>query len=198
VKFVSLILTTILVSCGYQNSPEESCNFYQNRHRQRVSWNSKLPIALYMHSSFPPEYAITLKNAMDRWSQAMDRTMFYMAGSANGDAMPSRDGTSVVYWLNEWEALKSNEQGRTTIYWDGSQIYEADIRINNKNFKFSISDYGEDGTVDLESLLVHELGHVLGLGHNSAYESVMNAHLANTAIRRDPQVTDMDSMRCEY
>lgn len=49
-------------------------------------------------------------------------------------------------------------------------IYEADIFFNS-SFVFSVSPQGEAGRVDLESIALHELGHVLGLGHSAIGET---------------------------
>ncbi|MBK7843247.1 MAG: matrixin family metalloprotease [Bdellovibrionales bacterium] len=105
----------------------------------------------------------------------------------------------MIYWLRQWESDRRTEQARTTVYWTGSRIYEADIRVNAQNFLF----YNGDGSeifsgVDLVSLMVHEFGHVLGLSHNEAAASVMATTLASGTLRRVPSKTDLDSIHCEY
>jgi hypothetical protein len=49
-------------------------------------------------------------------------------------------------------------------------IYEADIFFNT-SFMFSVSAGGQSGRIDLESLALHELGHLLGLGHSAIGET---------------------------
>lgn len=52
---------------------------------------------------------------------------------------------------------------------DGA-IVEADIYFNAV-FPWSVSESGEPGRFDLESIAVHEIGHLLGLGHSAIGET---------------------------
>ena len=49
-------------------------------------------------------------------------------------------------------------------------IVEADVFFNTR-FPWSVSPQGEAGRVDLESVVLHELGHLLGLGHSAIGET---------------------------
>lgn len=49
-------------------------------------------------------------------------------------------------------------------------IAEADIFFNSR-FAFSVSPNGQPDRVDLESIVLHELGHLLGLGHSAIGET---------------------------
>jgi hypothetical protein len=49
-------------------------------------------------------------------------------------------------------------------------IVEADVFFNTR-FTWSVSPQGEAGRVDLESVALHELGHLLGLGHSALGET---------------------------
>ena len=199
--FVGLSLIAGVSACSRKLAPETSCNFVQNSELQRVSWGEKTPVKLYIHQSVDPKYWPAIEAAVQTWNNEIPgRDLFKIEGTGvTGSGTPSRDGYSIIYMMNTWEADKPNEQARTTIYWTGSQIYEADIRINAHNFNFNYqSTSGTFYGVDLQSLVLHELGHVLGLAHAPSTGSVMAASLASGLERRDPAPSDINDLRCEY
>lgn len=129
----------------------------------------------------------------------MGREMFVIEeANVQGPPEPTQDGKSTIYWMDHWEPELSTQQARTTLYWIGSQIYEADIRVNSANFGFNFDVREPSGFVDLESLLIHELGHVLGLAHDVTPGSVMNIWLNEGQSRRKFLASNLNSLQCEY
>lgn len=200
----ALLLSVFTVAaCSRRLSPEPSCNFVQNPDLQRVSWNFETPVRLYFHKSMPldtyPEMQSVIREVVDEWNQAVGREILRIeAFNVAGSDVPSKDGYSTVYWMNNWESGKSLEQARTTIYWSGAQIYEADVKINAKDHTYYVGHEESFTGVDFKSLLIHELGHVLGLAHNPTAQSVMNVSLNNGVDRRALGKIDLESIKCEY
>lgn len=187
------------MSCAQNIEPQDSCNFVQNSQGQRVSWKRHLPIALYVHESFPQDYYEALKRAAARWDHDLRRQVFHFLGVNSGaNDGGTKDQRSVIYFMHDWDSDHSVEQARTTIYWTGDLIQEADIRVNAFRFSFFSGDEKQPGKIDMESLMVHELGHVLGLQHNSASPSVMAPSLHEEELRREPRGVDLASVQCEY
>lgn len=93
-----------------------------------------------------------------------------LAGTVS--AVSGDDGTSGVYWHDtawppaEAPTLVPGALAQTLVRTDGNGvIYDADIHVNGKDYVWSLD--GRAGTVDARSVLVHELGHFLGLGHST-------------------------------
>lgn len=188
----------LLVNCGTKREAQPACGFVQNVYGERISWKDSSAIPLYVHESFPAAMLPALQKAMGRWDQALGRTVFRIMQTGYQSPGPTQDGMNVVYWLKTWEANKSTEQARTSVYWVGDQIKEADIRINNKNFTFYLDRAIAPADVHLESLLVHELGHVLGLKHRDEAGSVMATYLASQTMRTVVSAKDLQELKCEY
>lgn len=186
-----------LQACGVKPAPEESCNFVQNADLQRVSWGSGTPVVMYIDESVPSVYRDAVKRAAATWNNDIGREVIKIGGVTKMSG-PAQDGANVIYFLDSWESDRTNEQARTTVYWAGTRIYEADIRVNNRDFNFFWGNDPVGGRVDIESLILHEMGHVLGLGHSTTAKSVMAKSLPSATLRRDLSTDDLSSIRCEY
>ena len=188
----------MLQACGVDVDPEPSCNFVQNSKLQRVSWKGQIA-KMYIHQSVPVEFHKTIKSAADVWNQEVGYKVISIESVVNGSGAPSQDGYNIIYWMNQWDSQKSEEQARTTIYWKGPYIYEADMRINAKNHSYSILSDAPTSQVDFHSLIVHEMGHVLGLSHiSNETPSVMHPNLSTGYERRSLTKVDKNSLNCEY
>lgn len=187
-----------LQACGLKPSPQESCNFVTNTEQQRVSWGAQTPVVLYIDSSVPTSLFDAIKASVAEWNRAVGREVLKIGGWTNRNGGPAQDSINVIYFLNTWEPDRNGEQARTTVYWAGDRIYEADIRINGRNFNYFWGEETISGRVDIESLMLHEFGHVLGLAHSQTPQSVMVRSLPSATLRRDLSKDDENSIRCEY
>lgn len=190
-----------LAACSRPVAPQDSCNFVQNPEQQRVSWKGRIPVKLYLHNSVPVEAYDAIDRAVAEFNSDIghgSEILKIIARGVDGDLDPKKDGYSTIYWFNTWDPARTTEQARTTIYWSGSEIFEADMRINAKNFTFNYTSTATFSDVDLVSLVVHEFGHVLGLAHTTATGSAMHATLDEGQVRRTLGAVDLTDLKCEY
>jgi hypothetical protein len=182
-----------------QYTAQEPCGFVQNVYGERISWKGKLPIQLQIHESVPAEYYPAVEETLRSWEAATGKKIFEVVSwGSRGPNQPRQDGVNTIYYLNTWEDAKSLEQARTSVYWIGDQIREADIRLNAKDFTFYVDTSDRQRSVHMASLLIHEFGHVLGLKHQDGVASVMGTYLSSNTVRSSISETDMASIRCEY
>lgn len=191
----------LMQACARKVKPEEPCHFVQNSIQQRVSWGQNLPVEMMVHESVPSQYYESIERAAEAWKHLMGREMIRIVQwNVGGSAIPEKDGYSMITMMDSWDTNQNREQARTSVYWKGHQILEADIRINDKDFDFSVSEVVESSKVDLTSLVLHEMGHVLGLAHIEEDTSVMQSELSKGEDRRDIGESGPEfwALSCEY
>lgn len=195
---IGLLCLSVITLQACSPKAQDSCGFVQNSYGERVSWNGELPVTLYIHQSFPDEYISALQSAVKTWETALGRKAFNVVSQKiSGASLPQKDGYNVIYFLSTWEVDKSSEQARTNIYWIGDQIKEADIRINGK-FNYYWNQPVQGTAYNIEALLLHELGHALGLKHNDTGYSVMSTYLSSHNDRVQLSKDDAGMLKCEY
>jgi hypothetical protein len=77
------------------------------------------------------------------------------------------------------------------------EVSSAVVEINECDRAFLPPDQAEDGRFDLQAVLTHELGHVLGLGHSNNSEALMYTR-GGTAGVRTPKLDDRAAIAVVY
>lgn len=190
-----IIAGLTLQACAPKKAQDDG-GYVQNVYGERVSWKGQVPITLYIHSSFPDEYIGAVEAAARTWEQAAGYKLFNVVTQKIG-GVPQQDRISVIYFMKDWEADKMSQQGRTSVYWLGDQIKEADMRIN-ANFAFYWNQPKGSQAVNMEALVLHEMGHILGLKHRDQSVSVMATYLASNTDRVRLSEEDIKSLKYEY
>lgn len=77
---------------------------------------------------------------------------------------------------------------RGLLHLDSDEIWQIDGVLNNR----------ASSSVDLESVVVHEIGHVLGLGHSSAEEAIMFPTISRGARKVELAKDDVEGIQVLY
>ena len=185
-----LILLLFIFACTTPKAADKVCgNFIKNTNSgEEVYWH-KLPVKYSIDPSVPKEYIPSIEKSMEVWNKVLGVKAFE----------PSTDSVLTIYFFPKWDEDRKIEQARTTVGWYNSIPEKAIIKVNAEFFKFSIKDVPEENTVDFQSLMIHELGHSLGLSHVPMETmSVMNPSLFLQLLRRKLYPIDIQSITCRY
>lgn len=167
-----------------------------------------------------------LKDVPDVFEPAIERSFFNWADQSGvdlqvfndgmvGESPSEQDGVNTVAWVSSgWQALpffpSTNVLAVTlsTFDDDNGRVIDADIYVNAEFFEWGNLDEEFDAGVDVENVLTHEVGHLLGLDHSSEdfYESDSSLREATMFFtsgegeirRRSPEVDDVNGIQSLY
>ncbi len=194
----------LILSCQnfYDLSPEiaapaeEECGFQQNSNGARISWNQNLPIQIIHDTNVNFDYKTKIEIAVNKWNSAAGKSLFTY--NKNSPQKITSSAYAQLSFETDWAGSSDHIQGLTYLAYTDNQIYQAKIRLNADNFNFDLENSGTQKDIDLESLLIHELGHTLGLKHKTQSNTVMQPFLAEQVVRNKISAEDKANIGCEY
>lgn len=217
--FSLLTLILIMVACqpqsnrvGTAQSLEGGSGSGSASHKDVFGkWsNSSLPITVRFSEDFTSSEITKLKSVSQQWedSSGTDLVTFTSATVVNKDFSTSTsylDGNIEVHQVNS-DALPETSLAITIyngfIINSGTsseyiQLVDADILFNYFDFNFSTNL--TPGTFDLESVMIHEAGHLFGMGHApSDASSVMVPNIQAGRSKRNLFTRDSENIFDNY
>jgi hypothetical protein len=215
VRPLNSILAVLILACIAPVRPLASdfpdpIDFAGGVAQQRSKWATKTIQVSLSSSLTSPSSAITpdsdvigaVRRSLSRWSRAAGIRFEEVTSKVQSiSPVTGGDGISLITIADTSENLaifgRGSNPARTRVFYDHetAEIVEADIAINpsplgDDGTLLQFSTDGTPGTYDLESTLMHEIGHFLGLDHSNVIGSTMLAHQGLNGTYRLPAFTE--------
>lgn len=143
-----------------------------------IRWDS-FPIRYFVtNRDVPGVTAPQLQQAIDRafhtWQAVPNLGLSSQFVGFTGVTPSNGNGASIIGFEDHPELDRVLGATSFTLDTVTGAILDSDIFLNTA-FQWSVADGGEPGKQDVESIVVHELGHVHGLGHSALGETELVA-----------------------
>ncbi|HLB58942.1 MAG TPA: matrixin family metalloprotease, partial [Bdellovibrionota bacterium] len=174
-------LLVFLGSCSDQDRGCGESPYSLNAACEAIRWKS-LPVTLEINGDTPQSVRNAVYAAEEIWETQLNSNVFEIK-----EVSSSSDPTNLIATVygSGWAELGGSEDqnGRTTFLYRGNEMIQANVYFNGD--LLNTTQNGQ--TIDLVSVALHELGHVLGLAHNNNSSSLMYAKIAYGELKMPTQ-----------
>ena len=149
-----------------------------NGRRVTLKWN-QMPVKYYISEGSVPgvdasQLQAAVGRAFGRWEAVPSASIAYQFGGFTAASPLDDDGMSTLGFLDRPELDRVLASTSLLVDDASGVLIEADIFFNSE-FPWSVASAGEAGKFDLETIALHEIGHLSGLGHSALGETELIA-----------------------
>ncbi|OFZ26929.1 MAG: hypothetical protein A2381_20085 [Bdellovibrionales bacterium RIFOXYB1_FULL_37_110] len=214
-----LILVTCFACLEMEPKPERGPSSLPaaNYETATIRWSNELVstsnLNLMISSDFSDQEKASIGEIISTWNVAHEDLSFISetrqetSNLNTSDLNVYRDNTLGIYKSYSWfDELSSFALGVTQFYatrrnagMDSEylEILHADIILNYKDYNFDANDKAYSG-YDLYSVILHEMGHFLGLKHTRHVEDVMSPYLDTGELKHTLSANDVNLLNNLY
>ncbi len=172
-----------------------------------LRWNvTKGPIHITLNSGGSDDLLTgDVENAVTRalltWENVTrQQARFQYGGRDSRAVMNSSDNINSIVWEEkDWEYADSTLAVTAYSYYldDPPEVIDTDIQFNGRDFHWSVAGKTDQSTTDVEQVLIHELGHLLGLAHSSVISASLYPYVARE-VSHNLSLDDRSGVRFLY
>ena len=149
---------------------------------------------------------VAVRRAFDTWQQVECSALSFDEQTWVGGAAIANDGSNRVYWeesADNWLGQPGTLALTFTFYTLGANraITGADIVLNGVDWTWTTDEAqagrGRQAPVDIETVVLHEVGHFFGLDHSLDPAAAMFPN-NNKAVQRVPATDDIQGVCALY
>jgi hypothetical protein len=144
--------------------------------RQVVTRWNRLPVQYFIsdRAAVPgvtnTDFQAAVSRAFETWQAVSSASVTYRFGGLTAAVPGQDDGSSTLGFLDRPELDRVLASTSFVIDTTTGELIESDIFFNAV-FPWSVAAAGDPNRFDLESIALHEIGHLSGLGHSALGET---------------------------
>ena len=132
------------------------------------------------------DFLTAIRRAANTWTYAAEADITFTYAGSTTSTKVGFNGANEIVFVNDGlvDGAGNNRPLATAlVFYMKSTIVETDIKINDAYTWYTAGSLST-AEFDLQSVVLHELGHWLGLGHDEDDQAVMYAQMATGIVKR--------------